>query len=60
MLARKNYVDSIPATEESVDVEVVDNILCDLKPGKACGIDNLMGEHLQYSVRDRKSGNFGF
>jgi len=49
MLARKNYVGSIEAKEESVDVELVDNIICDLKPGKACGIDNLMGEHLQYS-----------
>ena len=49
MLARENYVGSIEAKEESVDVEVVDNIICDLKPGKACGIDNLMGDHLQYS-----------
>jgi len=49
MLARKNYVDSIAATEESVDVEVVDNILWDLKHGKTYGIDNLMGEHVQYS-----------
>jgi len=27
----------------SADVELVDNIICDLKPGKGCGIDNLMG-----------------
>ena len=30
-------------------MKVVDNILCDLKHGKTYGIDNLMGEHLQYS-----------
>jgi len=49
MLALKNYVGSIEAKEECVDVEFVGNIISDLKPGKACGIDNLMGEHLQYS-----------
>ena len=60
--SRKNYVGSIEAKEESVDVELVDNIICDLKPGKACGIDNLMGEHLQvilYYVRSyQKCSNF--
>ena len=46
---RSNYVGAPHVTEYDFDAQLVENIICDLKHGKAAGLDNLTAEHLQYT-----------
>lgn len=46
---RSSYLGSTVNNFDIIDVETVERVISELKRGRACGLDNLMSEHLQYS-----------
>ena len=44
-----NYVGDELLETNSIDVELLDKVISDLKLGKATGMDNLSAEHFKYS-----------
>jgi len=45
---RPNYVGSLFTDKYLIDAELVENVIVDLKRGKAAGLDGLTAEHLQH------------
>jgi hypothetical protein len=47
--ARYNYIGTCHSSEFDFDICLVEDVICNMKRGKAAGIDGLTTEHLQFS-----------